>query len=217
MITVLACLFQVENLYLSGNHVSDELRALARGPNVVGKRYRGFIINGFRFHVKSYEVRRKTQNSGVIVNAQTSSFASRSDNNPIVSDITYYGVLKDIIEVEYFEGKKVVMFDCDWVSTGRAQKQDEYGFTSVNFSRSRQQNEPFVLASQAQQVFYVEDPTEKGWKVVVKTKPRDLFEMDAVLSLDANELQHNDASNEDLHDEVEPLTWAREDVEGISV
>lgn len=96
------------------------MRALSRGPDPTGNRYRGFIINGFRFHVKDLEMRRKTQNSGVVVTAQTSSFASRNDNNPIIGDVTYYGVLKDIIELQYPGGRKVVVFDCDWVSTGGA-------------------------------------------------------------------------------------------------
>ncbi|CAL1359760.1 unnamed protein product [Linum trigynum] len=37
--------------------------------------------------------------------------------------------------------------------------------------------EPFIMASQAQQVFYVDDPIEKNWKVVVRTTPRDLCDM----------------------------------------
>lgn len=208
---------QVENLYLAGDKVSEELRALARGPHPVGKRYRGFIINGFRFHVKSYENRRKTQNSGLVVTAETSSFSRRNDNNPVVGDVTYYGVLKDIIELEYLDGRKIVMFDCDWVSTRSAQKQDEYGFALVNLSRLRQHNEPFILSSQAQQVFYVEDPTENGWHVVVKTKPRDSFDMDPVLSLDANALQQSDADNVQSQDDTEQLNWARRDVEGTIV
>lgn len=183
----------------------------------MGKRYRGFIINGFRFHVKKYEIRRKTQNSGLVVTAQTSSFASRGDNNPIVGDVTYYGVLKDIIEMEYFMGRKIVMFECEWVSSGTAQKIDEHGFTLVNFSRLRQHNEPFVLASQAQQVFYVEDPVEKGWHVVVKTKARDMFDMDPILSIDSDSLNETSILDHQLHGEAENISLVREDVEGIIV
>ena len=35
----------------------------------------------------------------------------------------------------------------------------------------------FFLASQAHQVFYVDDIKDKDWRVVVKTNPRDLFRM----------------------------------------
>lgn len=109
-------------MYLAGNEVSKEL-TLSRGPSSVGKRYQGFIINDFQFHVKKFENRR------VVVTAQTNSYASRSDNNPIIGAVTYYGILKDIIELEYSGSKSVVVFYRDWVSTERAVKQDGNGFS----------------------------------------------------------------------------------------
>ena len=42
------------------------------------------------------------------------------------------------------------------------QRQDENGFTLVNLSRPMNIGEPFILASQAQLVFYAEDPIDKG-------------------------------------------------------
>ncbi|KAM3285019.1 hypothetical protein P3S67_023818 [Capsicum chacoense] len=38
-------------------------------------------------------------------------------------------------------------------------------------------NEPFVLASQSEQVLYLNDLVDKDWLIVVKTNPRDLFNM----------------------------------------
>ena len=76
--------------------ISKDLRLLAKGPNVVGSKYERYIVNGFRFHTKYLESKRKNQNSGVIVTAITSSFASTKDMNPVSSDLAYYGVLKDI-------------------------------------------------------------------------------------------------------------------------
>ncbi|KAG5539964.1 hypothetical protein RHGRI_020261 [Rhododendron griersonianum] len=85
----------VQDLQLAEDEqLSEELRALARGPDDVGKRYREYIINGFRFHTREVERRRKSQNSGVVVTA-TTSFSSASDNNPVAGDIAYYGVLTD--------------------------------------------------------------------------------------------------------------------------
>ncbi|KAG8371277.1 hypothetical protein BUALT_Bualt13G0070800 [Buddleja alternifolia] len=37
----------IEGMHIEGNEISEELRALAQGPNPVGKRYTGFIVNGF--------------------------------------------------------------------------------------------------------------------------------------------------------------------------
>ena len=38
-------------------------------------------------------------------------------------------------------------------------------------------DEPYVLASQASQVFYVEDARHKDWVVVIKTKPREVCDV----------------------------------------
>ncbi|KAK2996440.1 hypothetical protein RJ639_026522 [Escallonia herrerae] len=173
----------VLELYLAGDErISEELRILARGPNEVVTRYKGFIINGFRFHIKELEQNRKTQNSGLVVNAMTPSFSSARDDNPILGDLTYYGVLEEIIELQYSGSKRVVLFRSNWVSKGSRKKEDENGFTLLNFKRLTRHKEPFVLASQVQQVFYTEDVG--GWHVVIKTTARDAFDMNAVASED---------------------------------
>lgn len=101
--------------------------------------------------------------------------------------------------------------ESDWVWPGRAQKQDENGFTLVNFSKSRQHDEPFILASQAQQVFYVEDPVEKGWHVVVSEKARDSYDMNPILSLNGEVFHQSDNLLDDVNEQP---TWVREEVEG---
>ncbi|CAA7038912.1 unnamed protein product [Microthlaspi erraticum] len=75
-------------------------------------------------------------------------------------------------------------FKCQWADTRdvRGCKKDDLGRTMVNFSRlihtgNGQDDEPYVLALQARLVYYVEDPKEKGWCVVVHVKPRDLYDM----------------------------------------
>ena len=47
----------------------------------------------------------------------------------------------------------------------------------VNFNQLGFKEDPFILASQALQAFYVEDTIEKDWHVVVRTHPRDLFDI----------------------------------------
>ncbi|KAJ8632938.1 hypothetical protein MRB53_026274 [Persea americana] len=50
--------------------------------------------------------------------------------------------------------------------SGRGIKQDEYGFTYVDITWTLNTNEPFVLANQARQIFYVEDTIETNWHTV---------------------------------------------------
>jgi len=56
---------------------------------------------------------------------------------------TYYGVIKDIFELDYYDNFKFVMFKYDWIEV----EEDKYGLTSVYFNRKVYQNDPFVLAS----------------------------------------------------------------------
>ena len=114
-----------------------------------------------------------TQNSGVSLKAETLSYASRKDNNPRVGFVYYYGQLTDIVEIRYTNDMAFVMFKCDWVDNIRGKKEDAFKFTLVNFNHllyqdDRETNEPFIFASQAEQVWYASDPLQPDWQVVVK-------------------------------------------------
>ncbi|GJT00318.1 putative heat shock protein 70 family protein [Tanacetum coccineum] len=132
---------RIEKLHMTRDQrITEELRALASVTTEVVKSYKGFIINGFRFQIKELESKRKTQNSGVMLEAMTNSFSSFRDNNLSWN----YGVINDIIELEYSADKKVV-FDCDSISNGRRKKDEEDGFTLLNFKGLKPRNEPFIL------------------------------------------------------------------------
>ncbi|XP_075110547.1 uncharacterized protein LOC142161640 [Nicotiana tabacum] len=148
---------------------NDELISLVVGPAPLVHRYSTFVVNGFRFHTKELALRRKMQNSGVLVRGDD------SDSNK-----EYYGVLEDIYELSYVGNRKVYLFKCHWwdvARLGRGYKIDKYGFTSVNIRCALNTNEPFVLASQSEQVFYLHDMVDNDWCVVVKINPRDLFKI----------------------------------------
>ncbi|XP_043714728.1 uncharacterized protein LOC122663088 [Telopea speciosissima] len=85
----------------NGIEVLEHIKCLARGPNSKARSYMGYIINGIRFHSKVHEINRKTQNSGVLITALTNSFSSQKDKHPIEGHVTYYGILKQVIELEY--------------------------------------------------------------------------------------------------------------------
>ncbi|KAK5777283.1 hypothetical protein PVK06_045250 [Gossypium arboreum] len=147
-------------------------------------KYSAFLINGYRFHAKYRERMRRTQNYGVVVNSSITSYTSARDSNPVEGNVEYYGLLTDIIELDYYGRWKVVLFRCDWadVNTARGIKKDQFGFTMLNFSHlihtgQQLMDEPYVFSSQVKQVFYSKDPTDEGWYVVLRNTPRDLFDM----------------------------------------
>ncbi|KAK5833217.1 hypothetical protein PVK06_017035 [Gossypium arboreum] len=209
----------------SGKDVNDEVKWLSQGPNRIIKRYSAFLINGYRFHTKYRERIRRTQNCGVVVNYSITSYASARDSNPVEGNVEYYGLITDIIELDYYGRWKVVLFRCDWadVNTARGIKEDQFGFTMLNFSRlihtgQQLMDEPYVFSSQVKQVFYSKDPTDEGWYVVLRNTPRDLFEMGNGSRDDIVERSETLPFPEQNLDENIPSTntqhqWVRHDVD----
>ncbi|KAK3009015.1 hypothetical protein RJ639_013845, partial [Escallonia herrerae] len=77
----------VQMLYEEGDEaLSKEAISLAMGPLKKAVRYTGYVINGFKYHTKARESNRATQHSGVMVKANTDSYASARDMNPIAGD-----------------------------------------------------------------------------------------------------------------------------------
>lgn len=171
------------------------MQGLANGPIHLIRRWKAYIMNGFRFHVKSIDMDVKTQDSGVFVRAEADNYATARDRNPRSALLDYYGVVTDIIELNYCRDRKVVLFDCDWIDSrvrNRAIKTDEYGFTLVNFKHLLPGPDTFALGSNVHQVFYLQDPIQSQWHVAVRTRPRDLFDMGNVTEDDISALQNLD-------------------------
>ena len=76
---------------------------------------------------------------------------------------TYYGHIEYIWELDYAANFKVPLFLCQWVKTtrGGVTVDKEYGMTTVDLNNSGFKDEPFVLAADVSQVFYVKDMSMK--------------------------------------------------------
>ena len=70
----------------SDNH-DKILKWIAYGPKNYVLSYKGYIINGQRFHTK--DVGRETQNSGVTYDATTMCRASAKDTSQVANIVTY--------------------------------------------------------------------------------------------------------------------------------
>ena len=102
--------------------VSDTLVALVQLPYIYVKRLKHYVINGLKFRSVNDEANKKMQNSRISVATD--------------GDITYYGVLSDIIELNYSDNIKHMLFKCKWVDdqNRRGYRTDEFEFPMVNFT-----------------------------------------------------------------------------------
>ncbi|KAL8133553.1 hypothetical protein AgCh_008861 [Apium graveolens] len=107
------------------------------------------------------------QNSGISVEAFSTKFER---GNSIASrDVkkSYYGVIEEIWEIDY-KDFKVELFKCKWFDIRRGVRVDESGFTLVDFNRFGHEADPFILATQVKQVFYIRDPADVRWLIVLQ-------------------------------------------------
>lgn len=164
----------------NGNDLHD-LKQLARGPDKNIVRYAGCMINGHRFRTIERDIHKTTQNSGVVV---------KGDHNG--TEINFFGVLNDVIELSYVGNNKVYIFKCDWWDVGHRSRIhiDEFDILSVNVTRTWYKDDPYILASQAEEVIYIPDTKfGKNWRVVERMQPRNLYDENVMIAVgdEANE------------------------------
>ncbi|XP_056697847.1 uncharacterized protein [Spinacia oleracea] len=159
--------------------VTDVINMLAFGPNANVISYEGYDINGYCFYTERKDNTSTMQNSGVSLEASGLHFASAKDNRPQHAKMSYYGVIEDIFELDFSEFR-VPVFHCKWMEISKGVKMDDLGYTSVNFGKLGHHDEPFIMASQATQVFYMSDPSEKSWSVVIQGKRHGIAVSDLV-------------------------------------
>ncbi|XP_057440976.1 uncharacterized protein LOC130732968 [Lotus japonicus] len=198
------------------NSISEEMKFLAKGPMQHAKRYSAYNINGFKFRTVDSEDGLQTQNSGVFLTSKTPCVASSANANLRQVDLPYYGKLEDIIELNYYSCFQVVLFKCKWADTKRDRgfRKDAWKFSSVNFSQcihtgEREEHDPYIEASQAKLVYYVDEEVNKGWSLVVHMMPRDLYDMGEV---ESEPYEEQDLSNL-ISNEDDTMTLARDDVD----
>ena len=115
--------------------------------------YKGYEINGNIFYIVAQDKRSTNQNSSVCIDA----------TDPNGNKQTYYGRIDEIWELEYAPTLKIPLFKCQWVKVtgGGVTVDNEYGMTTVDLSNIGYKDEPFVLAKDVNQVFYVNDMSTK--------------------------------------------------------
>lgn len=195
--------------------VDENLYNLSRGPDHRVRVSNRCVINGFLFRTIDLEKSLVTQNSGVVV---------------MGDGMEWYGVLKRIITLEFPDEKEVVLFECEWFDVPGANRtksrgfnKDQYGIIDIDTTLRRYADEPYILATQAEQVCYVKTAKRANWCSVLRLKPRNLFAMpegednsNIVADTDADSLVVGVEHMNVQHNQDELTVWRRTDVEGVS-
>ena len=72
--------------------------------------------------------------------------SSAKNKNPIVANMIFYSVVREIWLLDY-NIVKVPVFKCDWIKNDTNVKLDDLGFTIVDLQRLRHEDDPFILAT----------------------------------------------------------------------
>ena len=155
-------------LELDDGSVCEKLYWLSRRPSLKAFSYTSYAINGYTFYTKAHDEKSRMQNSGVTVVGEGWHVSSAKDTNPIYAEMAYFGVIESILELDY-SGLRFPVFKCQWVNNSGGRRIDEFGFVSVDLSKTGYKDDPYILPSLVTQVFYIADPSKKNWSIVMQS------------------------------------------------
>jgi hypothetical protein len=147
-----------------GNSIDDTmLTRLAASPSSYVTSWQAYEINGYTYYTKAKDNKSVAyQNSGVRIDA-----IDKSGNN-----ISYYGFIEEIWELDYGENIRFPMFRCQWVKHPNGVTDDNYGLTLVDLANVGYKDDSWVLAKCVAQVFYIADPMNVTKHIAVFGKQR---------------------------------------------
>lgn len=162
------------------NNTGSTLWRYVVGPLFEVRTYKKYRINGFVFSPQYHDQNVVTQDSGVCMKAITTFVSSAKDPNGKDAWTMWYGVIRHIMQLEYAHDMHVVVFYCDWVKvedkTNGCKLNHDSSLVMVNLNKLKSidkiTDEPFILASEASQVFYSKDLKNEDWWVVIHSPKR---------------------------------------------
>jgi len=97
---------------------------------------------------------------------------------------------------------------------GRGYNKDQFAVIDIDTTRYRYKDEPYILAAQAELVFYVNLVNKPSWSSVIAFKPRDLFAMPELELEDSIDVGIEGINL--LGGQQDLTNWTRSDMEGTT-
>ena len=182
--------------------IGEQLYLLAQTPSSTVLTFQGYEINGNTFYTIAQDKKSTNQNSGVRFDATCQN--GKRD--------TYYGYIEEIWELDYGPTFKVPLFRCRWVNGAGVKVDQLYGMTIVVLKNLGYTDEPFVLANDVAQVFYLKDMSSRPKKRKNKEtntsddEPRHHIVLSGKRNIVGVEDKTDMSSDYDKFDEIPPFT-----------
>ncbi|CAM8959729.1 unnamed protein product [Rhodiola kirilowii] len=133
-----------------------------------------YKVNNYNFHIESHGEGRNTMNSHVYVKG--------------TEGIHYYGVIDEIIHMRCrtHHTLRVLLFKCRWYDPQFVKSYPANGIVIVNTHRPYMHYDPYILAQQVVQVYYVTFPglagqNNQGWVAVCPVKQSNAIDMEVAI------------------------------------
>lgn len=138
------------------------------------RKYDHYYVNGYNFHTYTYGKNKSTMNYGVCVKS--------------LNGVGYYGILQEVFELVYggeTRSYKTILFKCDWFDLENGTRvHPDYKLVEVNHTTKLRKYDPFILAFQAEQVYFTPYPSIKNdkdcWWAVFPVKVRSTIDLPIV-------------------------------------
>lgn len=133
---------------------------------------------GMHLRVRTAEGGLVTRDSSVVAAYTQQLRWGIHNGRPIDHTADHVGYIEEILELDYRNHCTTVLL-CNWVKHSRdvrvpSIERDKYGFSVANFNHmdNRVHQDSFAFPLHCQQVFYSDDPTRSGWKIICRTDVR---------------------------------------------
>ena len=168
----------VEHALRSGQHLDEDVIQYACPPERYATSHREMYSYGMHLRVRSSEGGLVTRDSCVVATFTQQLRWGIRNGRPIERTAEHVGFIEEILELDYRNHCTTILL-CEWVKpTSNVRvpniERDRYGFTVANFNHmdSRVHADSFAFPLHCQQVFLSDDPSRRGWKVVLRTDVR---------------------------------------------
>ena len=168
----------MEHVQRLGEHLDKDVIQYSCPLERYATSHRQMYSHGMHLRVRGSEGGLVTRDSCVVAIFTQQLHWGTRNGKPIERTVEYVGFIEEILELDYQNHCTTVLL-CEWVKPTRDGRvpnieRDRYGFTVANFNHmdNRVQSDSFAFPLHCQQVFIYDDPSRRGWKVVLRTDVR---------------------------------------------